>query len=143
MISATFIRRPRFALVISILISLAGLLCLPLLPIAQYPDIAPPTVVVTAAYPGASAEVMRDSVAEPIEAQVNGVEGMKYMSSTSSNDGTYSLTVTFESGYDGDIAQVNVQNRVQQAAPSLPEEVNRGGVTVEKKSNTILLVVNL
>ena len=143
MISATFIRRPRFALVISILITLAGILSLPLLPIAQYPDITPPTVVVSASYPGASAEVMRDSVAVPIESQVNGVEGMQYMSSTSSNDGTYSLTVTFESGYDGDIAQVNVQNRVQQATPSLPEEVTRSGVTVEKKSNTILLVINL
>ncbi|WP_428818650.1 efflux RND transporter permease subunit [Microbulbifer sp. MCCC 1A16149] len=143
MISATFIRRPRFALVISILISLAGVLCLPLLPIAQYPDIAPPTVVVSASYPGASAEVMRDSVAEPIEAQVNGVEGMQYMSSTSSNDGTYSLTVTFDSGYDGDIAQVNVQNRVQQATPSLPDEVTRSGVTVQKQSNTILMVINL
>ena len=143
MISAPFIRRPRFALVISILITLAGLLSLPLLPIAQYPDITPPTVVVSANYPGASAEVMRDSVAVPIESQVNGVEGMQYMSSTSSNDGTYSLTVTFESGYDGDTAQVNVQNRVQQATPSLPEEVTRSGVTVEKKSNTILLVVNL
>ncbi|WGL17737.1 multidrug efflux RND transporter permease subunit [Microbulbifer bruguierae] len=143
MISATFIRRPRFALVISILITLAGLLCLPQLPIAQYPDIAPPTVVVSASYPGASAEVMRDSVAVPIESQVNGVEGMQYMSSTSSNDGTYSLTVTFESGYDGDIAQVNVQNRVQQATPSLPSEVTRSGVTVEKRSNTILLMISL
>ena len=143
MISATFIRRPRFAFVISILISLAGILALPLLPIAQYPDITPPTVVVSATYPGASAEVLRDSVAVPIESQVNGVEGMQYMSSTSSNDGSYSLTVTFESGYDGDIAQVNVQNRVQQATPSLPEEVTRSGVTVQKKSNTILLVVNL
>ncbi|WP_066963103.1 efflux RND transporter permease subunit [Microbulbifer sp. Q7] len=143
MISATFIRRPRFALVISILITLAGILSLPLLPVAQFPDITPPTVVVSASYPGASAEVMRDSVAVPIESQVNGVEGMQYMSSTSSNDGTYSLTVTFESGYDGDIAQVNVQNRVQQAASSLPPEVTRSGVTVQKKSNTILLVVNL
>ena len=143
MISAPFIRRPRFALVISILITLAGVLSLPQLPIAQYPDITPPTVMVSATYPGASAEVMRDSVAIPIEAQVNGVEGMKYMSSTSSNDGTYSLTVTFESGYDGDIAQVNVQNRVQQATPSLPEEVIRSGVTVEKRSNTILLTVTL
>ncbi|MCK7598187.1 multidrug efflux RND transporter permease subunit [Microbulbifer sp. CAU 1566] len=143
MISATFIRRPRFALVISILISLAGILCLPLLPIAQFPDISPPTVQVSASFPGASAEVMRDSVAIPIESQINGVEGMQYMSSTSSSDGTYSLTVTFESGYDGDVAQVNVQNRVQQATPSLPEEVTRSGVTVEKRSNTILLVVNL
>ncbi|WP_105103683.1 efflux RND transporter permease subunit [Microbulbifer pacificus] len=143
MISAPFIRRPRFALVISILITMAGALALPMLPIAQYPDITPPTVVVSASYPGASAEVLRDSVAIPIESQVNGVEGMQYMSSTSSNDGTYSLTVTFESGYDGDIAQVNVQNRVQQATPSLPEEVTRSGVTVEKKSNTILMVVNL
>ncbi|WP_295802258.1 efflux RND transporter permease subunit [uncultured Microbulbifer sp.] len=143
MISATFIRRPRMALVVSILITLAGILSLPMLPIAQFPEIAPPTVVVSARYPGASAEVMRDSVAVPIEAQVNGVEGMKYMSSTSSNDGTYSLTVTFESGYDGDIAQVNVQNRVQQATPSLPTEVTRSGVTVEKRSSTILMTVNL
>ncbi|WP_226665624.1 efflux RND transporter permease subunit [Microbulbifer aggregans] len=143
MISETFIRRPRFALVISILITLAGLLSLPMLPIAQFPDISPPTVMVSASYPGASAEVMRDSVAVPIESQVNGVEGMQYMSSTSSNDGTYTLTVTFESGYDGDIAQVNVQNRVQQATPSLPSEVTRSGVTVEKRSNTILMTVNL
>ena len=143
MISAFCIRRPRFAFVISILITLAGILSLPLLPVAQFPDIAPPTVSVQTTYSGASAEVMRDSVAVPIESAVNGVEGMKYMSSTSSNDGTYNLQVVFESGYDGDIAQVNVQNRVQEATPQLPAEVTRNGVTVRKKSTDILLVVNL
>lgn len=143
MISAFCIRRPRFAFVISILITLAGLLSLPLLPVAQFPDIAPPTVAVKTTYSGASADVMRDSVAVPIEAAVNGVEGMKYMSSTSSNDGTYNLQVVFESGFDGDIAQVNVQNRVQEATPQLPAEVMRNGVIVRKKSTDILLVVNL
>ncbi|GAA5525678.1 efflux pump membrane transporter BepG [Microbulbifer aestuariivivens] len=143
MISAFCIRRPRFAFVVSILITLAGLLSLPLLPVAQFPDIAPPTVSVQTLYSGASAEVMRDSVAVPIESAVNGVEGMKYMSSTSSNDGTYNLEVVFESGTDGDIAQVNVQNRVQEASPQLPSEVMRNGVVVRKKSTDILLVVNL
>ncbi|WKT59484.1 multidrug efflux RND transporter permease subunit [Microbulbifer thermotolerans] len=143
MISAFCIRRPRFAFVISILITLAGLLSMPLLPVAQFPDITPATISVTTSYSGASADVMRDSVAVPIETQVNGVEGMAYMSSTSGNDGSYSLTVTFESGIDDDMAQVNVQNRVQQATPSLPEDVKRNGVTVQKQSNTLLLVVNL
>ncbi|WP_299942776.1 multidrug efflux RND transporter permease subunit [uncultured Microbulbifer sp.] len=143
MISAFCIRRPRFAFVISILISLAGILSLPLLPVAQFPEITPATINVATTYAGASAEVMRDSVAVPIESQVNGVEGMDYMSSTSGNDGTYSLTVTFKSGYDDDIAQVNVQNRVEQAMPQLPEDVKRDGVVVSKQSTTLLLVVNL
>ena len=143
MISAFCIRRPRFAYVISILITLAGLLALPMLPIAQFPEITPATINVSTNYAGASAAVMRDSVAVPIEAQVNGVEGMAYMSSTSGNDGSYSLTVTFNTGIDGDIAQVNVQNRVQQAMASLPEEVKRDGVIVRKQTSTMLLVVNL
>ncbi|MEX2963119.1 efflux RND transporter permease subunit [Microbulbifer sp. TYP-18] len=143
MISAFFIRRPRFAFVVSILITLAGLLTLPILPVAQFPDITPPTITATAQYNGASAEVMRDSVAVPIESEVNGVEDMLYMSSTSGNDGSYALTVTFETGTDDDIAQVNVQNRVQQANPTLPEDVLRNGVVVQKKSNTMLMVVNL
>ncbi|WKD48434.1 efflux RND transporter permease subunit [Microbulbifer spongiae] len=143
MISAFCIRRPRFAFVISILIALAGILSLPLLPVAQFPEITPATINVATTYAGASAEVMRDSVAVPIESQVNGVEGMEYMSSTSGNDGTYSLTVTFKSGYDDDIAQVNVQNRVEQAMPQLPEDVKRDGVVVSKQSTTLLLVVNL
>jgi HAE1 family hydrophobic/amphiphilic exporter-1 len=143
MISAFCIRRPRFAFVISILISLAGILSLPLLPVAQFPEITPATINVAANYAGASAEVVRDSVAVPIESQVNGVEGMDYMSSTSGNDGSYSLTVTFKSGYDDDIAQVNVQNRVEQATPQLPEDVKRDGVVVSKQSTTLLLVVNL
>ncbi|AOS97446.1 Efflux pump membrane transporter BepG [Microbulbifer aggregans] len=143
MISAFCIRRPRFAFVISILITLAGLLSLPLLPVAQFPDIAPPTISVQTTYSGASADVMRDSVAVPIESAVNGVEGMKYMSSTSTNDGTYNLQVVFESGFDEDIAQVNVQNRVQEATPQLPTEVMRNGVIVRKKSTDILLIINL
>ena len=143
MISAFCIRRPRFAFVISILITLAGLLALPILPVAQFPEITPPTVSVSTVYTGASAEVLRDSVAVPIESQVNGVEDMMYMSSTSGNDGSYRLTVTFETGTDGDIAQVNVQNRVQQAMPQLPEDVKRNGVDVRKQSNTMLMVVNL
>ncbi|MFC6635115.1 efflux RND transporter permease subunit [Microbulbifer taiwanensis] len=143
MISAFCIRRPRFAFVISILITLAGLLAMPLLPVAQFPEITPATINVTTSYSGASAEVMRDSVAVPIESQVNGVEGMAYMSSTSGNDGSYSLTVTFKSGIDDDIAQVNVQNRVEQAMPQLPEDVKRNGITVTKQANTLLLVVNL
>ncbi|WP_323847229.1 multidrug efflux RND transporter permease subunit [Microbulbifer magnicolonia] len=143
MISAFFIRRPRFAFVISILITLAGLLSLPLLPVAQFPDITPPTVTATARFAGASAEVMRDSVAVPLEGEVNGVENMLYMASSSGNDGSYRLTVTFETGTDDDIAQVNVQNRVQQATPGLPEEVRRNGVIVRQQSNTMLLVVNL
>ncbi|WP_193165919.1 efflux RND transporter permease subunit [Microbulbifer hainanensis] len=143
MISAFFIRRPRFAFVVSILITLAGLLTLPILPVAQFPDITPPTITATARFTGASAEVMRDSVAVPIEAEVNGVEDMLYMDSVSGNDGSYSLTVTFETGTDDNIAQVNVQNRVQEAIPGLPEDVRRNGVVVRKKSNTMLLVVNL
>ncbi|WP_444944786.1 efflux RND transporter permease subunit [Microbulbifer sp. ZKSA006] len=143
MISAFCIRRPRFAFVISILITLAGILSLPQLPVAQFPEITPATINVTATYAGASAEVVRDSVAVPIESQVNGVEGMDYMSSTSGNDGSYSLTVTFKPGYDDDIAQVNVQNRVEQATPQLPEDVTRDGVVVSKQSTTLLLVVNV
>ncbi|WP_346839352.1 multidrug efflux RND transporter permease subunit [Microbulbifer sp. SAOS-129_SWC] len=143
MISAFCIRRPRFAFVISIVITLAGVLSLPLLPVSQFPDITPATINVKASYAGASAAVVRDSVAVPIESQVNGVEGMAYMSSTSGNDGSYSLTVTFDSGIDGDIAQVNVQNRVQQAMSSLPEDVKRSGVNVTKQTSTLLLVVNL
>ena len=143
MISAFFISRPRFAFVVSIVITLSGLLALPILPIAQFPDITPPTITATASFAGASAETMRDSVAVPIESEVNGVEDMLYMSSISGNDGSYKLTVTFETGSDDDIAQVNVQNRVQQATAMLPSEVRRNGVVVKKESNTILLVVNL
>src|SRR5207248_7232824 len=138
-----FIDRPVLAWVISIVIVLLGAIAASLLPIAQYPQVTPPTVRVTAVYPGANAQVVADTVAAPIEQQVNGVESMLYMSSQSSNDGSYTLDVTFELGTDINIAQVLVQNRVAIATPSLPDVVKAIGVTVKKRSPDILLVVNL
>ncbi len=138
-----FIDRPVLAWVISIVIVLAGLAAVYTLPVAQYPEITPPTVQVTCQYAGASAVVVADTVAAPIEQQVNGVEGMMYMSSQSANDGTYNLTVTFKLGTSLDMAQVLVQNRVSQAMPTLPDVVKATGVTVKKRSPSILLVVNL
>ncbi|MEX0978241.1 MAG: efflux RND transporter permease subunit, partial [Pirellulales bacterium] len=138
-----FIDRPIFAWVISIVIVIAGLAAAWFLPVAQYPEITPPTVQVTCQYTGASAQVVADTVAAPIEQQVNGVEGMLYMSSQCTNDGSYNLTVTFKLGTNLDMAQVLVQNRVQQATPLLPDVVKSTGVTVKKKSPSILLVVNL
>ena len=143
MISHFFIDRPIFAGVISVLITLVGGIFVFTLPVAQYPEIAPPTVQVSCFYPGASSEVVAETVASPIEQQVTGVEKMLYMSSQSTNDGGYNLTVTFDLGTDLDMAQVMVQNRVNLALPSLPEEVNQTGVSVKKKSPSILLVVNL
>jgi HAE1 family hydrophobic/amphiphilic exporter-1 len=141
--SKFFINRPKFAFVISIVITLAGLLALLSLPVAQFPEITPPTVSVSTQYTGASAEVVEQTVAAPIEQEVNGVEGMIYMSSKSDNDGRYSLTVTFDIGTDADMAQVKVQNRVSQALPKLPEEVRRQGVKTEKQSTNMLLIVNI
>ncbi|HTM55019.1 MAG TPA: efflux RND transporter permease subunit [Pirellulales bacterium] len=138
-----FIDRPIFAWVISIVIVLAGLAAVFFLPVAQYPEITPPTVQVTCQYAGASATVVAETVAAPIEQQVNGVEDMLYMSSQSTNDGTYTLTVTFKLGTSLDMAQVLVQNRVAQATPTLPDVVKATGVTVKKRSPSILLVVNL
>ncbi|MBI1247903.1 multidrug efflux RND transporter permease subunit [bacterium] len=143
MLARFFIDRPIFAWVISIVIVLAGILCSWLLPIAQYPEIAPPTVSVTCQYPGASADVVAETVAAPIEQQVVGVENMIYMSSQSASDGSYTLTVTFALGTNLDMAQVLVQNRVSQATPLLPEVVRQTGVTTKKKSPNILLAVNL
>jgi multidrug efflux pump len=143
MLARFFIDRPVLAWVISIVIVLLGLIAAALLPIAQYPDVTPPTVRVTASYPGANAQVVADTVAAPIEQQVNGVEGMLYMSSQSSNDGSYTLDVTFQLGADVNIAQVLVQNRVAIAQPALPDVVKAIGVTVKKRSPDILLVVNL
>ncbi len=131
------------ATVLAIVIVIAGLVALPSLPVAQYPDITPPTVKVTCTYPGANASVVAETVAAPIEQQVNGVEGMIYMSSTSANDGSYALTVTFEVGTNLDMAQVLVQNRVAIALPRLPEEVKRQGVTTKKQSTSIVLIVAL
>ena len=135
-----FIDRPVFAMVISIVIVLGGLVSMRATPIAQYPDIAPPTVQVTALYPGATAEVIANTVAAPLEAQINGVENMSYMLSTSSSTGNMTLTVTFEPGTDPNQAQVNVQNRVSQASAKLPEVVARQGVTVETRSQAFMMV---
>ena len=138
-----FINRPIFAAVISVIITLAGGIAVMLLPVAQYPEITPPTVQVSCTYPGASAKVVAETVAAPIEQQVIGVENMLYMSSQCTNDGGYNLTVTFEVGTNLDMAQVLVQNRVNLALPTLPSEVKQTGVSVKKKSPSILLVVNL
>ena len=131
MISATFIDRPRLAIVISTVITLAGLIALNALPVAQFPDIVPPQVEVTAFYPGAGAEVVEQTVAQPIESQIVGVDKMLYMKSTSGNDGSYTLTVTFAVGTDPDINTVNVQNRVSLAEPKLPQEVSRQGLKIK------------
>ncbi|MEG6509917.1 multidrug efflux RND transporter permease subunit [Methyloligella sp. 2.7D] len=143
MLSAFFITRPKFAFVIAIVTIIAGLLALSALPVAEYPELTPPQVQVSAKYPGADANVVAETVAAVIEGEVNGVEGMTYMSSKSANDGSYSLTITFSIETDGDTAQVNVQNRVAQALPKLPEEVKRQGVNTEKKSTSILMVASV
>jgi multidrug efflux pump subunit AcrB len=143
MLAKFFIERPIFAWVVSIVILLVGGVAALWLPIAQYPPVTPPTVQVTATYPGASAQVVADSVAAPIEQQVNGVENMMYMSSQSTNDGVYSLTITFELGADLNMAQVLVQNRVALALPLLPTQVQQQGVSTKKKSPSILMAVSI
>ncbi|MGQ0751848.1 MAG: efflux RND transporter permease subunit, partial [Betaproteobacteria bacterium] len=141
MISRFFIDRPIFAAVLSIFIVIAGLAAMRVLPIAQYPEIAPPVVTVRAVYPGASAEVLEQTVAAPLENQINGVENMLYMNSTSAANGVVEIQVTFEIGADVDTAALNVNNRVKQAEPRLPLEVRRQGVTVEKGSSAFLQVI--
>ena len=143
MFSAFFIGRPKFAFVISIVIVLAGLIAVRSIPVAEFPEIAPPQVQVTASYPGADAQVVQEAVAAPIEAEVNGVDGMLYMSSTSSNGGGYALTITFAVGTDPDLAAVNVQNRVAIAQSRLPQDVVRQGIITRKQSSNMLMVVNL
>ena len=138
-----FIDRPVFAWVIALFILLAGLLAIPNLPISQYPQIAPPTVIITASYPGASAETLSKTVAGPIEEQLSGIEGLLYFNSSSDSSGTLTITTTFEIGTNIDQATFNVSNRVNIAQPRLPETVRRTGVIVQKKSNDILLVVML
>ncbi|MBL8658805.1 MAG: multidrug efflux RND transporter permease subunit [Rhodospirillales bacterium] len=136
-------QRPIFASVVAIIIVLAGAISMPLLPVAEYPNIAPPTVEVKANYTGGSARVVEESVTTPLEEQINGVEGMMYMSSTSSDDGTSDIIVTFETGYDLNVAAADVQNRVAQAQTQLPDAVVRAGVTVKKQSTDRILIISL
>lgn len=143
MFTKFFIQRPIFASVIALVIILAGVVCIPILPVAQFPEITPPTVQVSTQYTGASAEVVEQTITSPLEEQINGVEGSIYMSSYSANDGTAVINVTFEIGYDLDIAAVDVQNKASIALPRLPEDVRRYGVTTKKQSTQIVLVVNL
>ncbi len=143
MISSVFVDRPRLAIVIALVITIAGALALLQIPVAQFPDIVPPQVTVTANFPGASAEVVETSVAQPLEAQVVGVDKMLYMKSTSGNDGTYTLTVSFALGTNPDINTVNVNNRVQSALAQLPTEVQAQGLTVQKRSSAVLQFIVL
>src|SRR6476661_11192564 len=141
--SRFFIDRPIFAAVLSIMIFLAGVIAMFALPISEYPEVAPPSVVVRAVYPGANPRVLAEAVATPLEEQINGVENMLYMSSQGTTDGVLTLTVTFRIGTNVDMAQVQVQNRVSQALPRLPEEVRALGVTTTKSSPDLTMVVNL
>src|SRR6185312_10331799 len=138
-----FIKRPIFAAVCSILIVLAGAICIPTLPIAQYPQIAPPVVSVSAYYTGANAEVVESAVTIPLEQAINGVEGMKYISSTSGNDGSCSISITFDPSRNLDVAAVDVQNRVATATARLPNEVKQTGVTVTKSSSSFVMALAL
>ncbi|HEY0298417.1 MAG TPA: efflux RND transporter permease subunit, partial [Arachidicoccus sp.] len=138
-----FIERPVLSTVISIIILLLGVLSLFSLPINLFPDIAPPSVQVTASYPGANSEVVARSVATPIEEAVNGVENMTYMTSNSSNDGSMTLTVFFKQGTDPDIAAVNVQNRVSKATSQIPQEVIQAGISTQKVQNSFIMFMGL
>lgn len=138
-----FVDRPIFAVVLSVLMLIGGGLTLLKLPLSEYPQVTPPTVQVTANYPGASPEVIAETVAAPLEQVINGVENMLYMSSQAATDGRMTLTVTFQQGTDPDMAQIQVQNRVSRALPRLPQEVQRIGVVTQKTSPDILMVVHL
>jgi len=142
-LSEFFVDRPIFATVLSIVIVVVGAIACLRLPIAEYPDVVPPTVLVRTSYPGASAEVIAQTVATPLEQEINGVENMLYMSSQATSDGQMTLTITFALGTDLDKAQVLVENRVAVAEPRLPEEVRRVGITTQKSSPDLLMVVHL
>ena len=135
-----FIDRPIFAWVLAILLCLTGVLAITSLPVEQYPDLAPPNVRITANYPGASAQTLENTVTQVIEQNMNGIDNLMYMSSTSDSAGNVTITLTFESGTDPDIAQVQVQNKLQLAMPLLPQEVQQQGIGVEKSSSSFLLV---
>ena len=141
--SKFFIDRPIFAAVLSIVIFVSGLLAIPALPISEYPEVVPPSVVVRAVYPGANPKVIAETVATPLEEQINGVEGMMYIKSVAGSDGVLVTTVTFRPGINADDATVRVQNRVAQAQARLPADVVRQGITVQKQSPTFLMVVHL
>ncbi|SEM03171.1 AcrB/AcrD/AcrF family protein [Halomonas caseinilytica] len=138
-----FVDRPIFAAVLSILIFAAGVITIPLMPVSEYPDVVPPSVVVRTAYPGANPKVIAETVATPLEESINGVEDMMYLKSVAGSDGVLQMTVTFRPGTDPDDAAVKVQNRVSQALARLPEDVRRQGVTTQKQSPTFLMVVHL
>jgi len=141
--SRFFVDRPIFAAVLSIIVFTAGLIAIPLLPVTEYPEVVPPTVTVRAVYPGANPKVIAETVATPIEEAINGVENMMYMKSVAGSDGVLAMTITFKQGTDPDLAQVQVQNRVSQALPRLPEEVRRLGVATQKRSINLMMVVHL
>src|SRR3954463_6604788 len=138
-----FIERPVLSTVVSIIITLLGILALTSLPVSEYPEIAPPTVVVFAGYQGANADVVLNSVIVPLEEQINGVENMTYMTSSAGNDGSASITIFFKQGTNPDLAAVNVQNRVSRATPLLPAEVTRAGVSTSKQQSSMVMVFGL
>ena len=138
-----FIRRPRFAMVIALLLTFVGAVSLKLIPVEQYPAITPPVVNVSASWPGASASDVAEAIAAPLETQLNGVDHMLYMESTSSDEGTYRLSITFAAGTDADLAAIDVQNRVAQALAQLPAEVQQNGVQVRKRASNLLMGVSL
>src|SRR5690349_18908826 len=141
--SRFFVDKPIFAAVLSVIVVVAGLLAIYVLPISEYPEVVPPSVVVRAQYPGANPKVIAETVAAPLEEQINGVENMLYMSSQATSDGAVALTVTFKIGTNVEQAESQVQNRVQRALPRLPEEVRQIGVTTAKSSPTLTMVVHL